>query len=183
MNKVLIVDRDGNDGPWSTFNLQLGEQKQTPQMVRVVPAFHHGHLVVVAREGCPDGKLPRNCSEHRGGVFDYKRAVWWDTNTKIIGNLTSQFPPGDPLGRINITVSITGDSPTKLPSQNVLLTRTMDPFIGEVGLSQDDETLVTGQLTFLRSALQSPIKKSTSFSYTAGVASSENTHENEMTTC
>lgn len=168
----LTAGRDGNDGPWSTFNLQIGEHKEA-QQVRVLPAFHHGHIVVVARDGCPDGQLPRNCSLHRGGLFDWKNTNWWDGETKMIGNKTSPFPPGGDLGRLNTSVYITGESPVKLRSQNVLLTRNMDPFVGLVGLAQDDKTLVAGQSTFLRSALQSPPtpKRAMTFSYTAGVAS------------
>jgi hypothetical protein len=187
-NIPLTVDRDGNDGPWSTFNLQIGEQKQPMQLIRVLPAFHHGHIIAVARDGCPDGQLPKNCSEIRGSVFDYKTTNWWDGNTRLFGNTTSPFPPGGSIGamgRLNTTVIITGESPTKLQSQNILLTQTMDPFVGVVGLAQDDNTLVVGQRTFLRTAIQpsSSIQRAMAFSYTAGVASSKSLYKNENVIC
>lgn len=154
MKLLLTLKREGNDGPWSTFNLQIGDHNE-PQQVRVLPAFHHGHIVVVARDGYPDGQLPRNCSAHRGSVFDWKTTDWWDGSTKITGNKTSPFPPEGGFGRLNTTVSIPGESPLKLRNQNVLLTQSMDPFVGVLGLAQDDGTLLSGQSTFLKTAMQS----------------------------
>lgn len=172
MKLLLTLKRYGNDGPWSTFNLQIGDHNE-PQQVRVLPAFHHGHIVVVARDGCPDGQLPRNCSAHRGSVFDWKTTDWWDGSTKMAVNKTSPFPPEGGFGRLNTTVSIPGESPLKLRSQNVLLTQSMDPFVGVLGLAEDDGTLLSGQSTSLKTAMQSSSspKRAMTFSYTAGCTS------------
>jgi hypothetical protein len=84
---------------------------------------------------------------------------------------------------MNSTVFITGDSPVKLLNQNVILTQSMDPFVGTVGLSQEDRTLVPGQSTFLSSALKSLDGAVKSFSYTAGVAARMNSRIRKVTTC
>src|SRR6266480_3728283 len=59
---------EGNDGPWSTFPLQVG----TPaQEVRVLIAMAGQQTWVVAPDGCTAAGEPSNCPTLRGGIFNF----------------------------------------------------------------------------------------------------------------
>lgn len=57
---------DGNDGPWSTFNLNVGTQAQK---LRVLPVTSQSVVWVVLEQGCPS-QYPGNCPSLRGNIFD-----------------------------------------------------------------------------------------------------------------
>lgn len=71
--------RDGDDGPWSTFDLRVG----TPgQNVRVLPSIAGFATWVVLPEGCPTP--PTTCANERGRLFN----VNGSTSRTTIGNYT-----------------------------------------------------------------------------------------------
>lgn len=56
---------EGNDGPWSTFNVNIG----TPiQQMRVLPATSQSSTWVVLEQGCTTD-YPANCPTLRGNIF------------------------------------------------------------------------------------------------------------------
>jgi hypothetical protein len=57
---------EGNDGPWSSFAIQIGNK---PQNVRVLPSTASTSTWVVYDAGCPDD-APSNCADSRGGTFN-----------------------------------------------------------------------------------------------------------------
>lgn len=66
-------DFEGNDGPWSTFLINIG----TPaQQMRVLPASSQSSIWVVLQQGCPT-QYPANCADLRGGIFQPSTSVSW----------------------------------------------------------------------------------------------------------
>lgn len=66
--------RDGPDGPWSTFALQVG----TPsQQIRVLPANGEDYVWTINPEGCTSSD-PSNCEDSRGQFFITNRSSTWD---------------------------------------------------------------------------------------------------------
>lgn len=58
---------EGNDGPWSTFNVRVG----TPlQQMQVLPASSQSAVFVVLGQGCPYPQDPANCPTLRGEIFN-----------------------------------------------------------------------------------------------------------------
>lgn len=72
---------DGNDGPWSSFNLQLGTPAQDVTVL-VSTAGYQTWAVVPA--GCTSSD-PRNCEATRGGFFQPNQSTTWKPN-----NVTSK---------------------------------------------------------------------------------------------
>lgn len=69
--------RDGNDGPWSTFPIALGNP---PQLVKVLAATSSAQTWVIATEGCVTGD-PQTCPEDRGGLWDRNNSRTYLSNT------------------------------------------------------------------------------------------------------
>ncbi|KAF1990480.1 acid protease [Aulographum hederae CBS 113979] len=65
---------DGNDGPWSTFGVQVGTPTQN---VRLLPWSGGTAVWVVVPEGCtPDD--PHDCPDDRGMIFDRNASITWE---------------------------------------------------------------------------------------------------------
>ena len=75
-------DRDGNDGPWSTFTVQIGTP---PQSVRLLISTASAQTWAVAAEGCGSGD-PTNCVQSRGGRYDYNASSSWVPNLASASN-------------------------------------------------------------------------------------------------
>ncbi|KAF2873635.1 aspartic peptidase domain-containing protein [Massariosphaeria phaeospora] len=68
---------EGNDGPWSSFAIQVGNR---PQDVRVLPSTASTSTWVVYDQGCP-ADAPSNCAESRGGIFNPDKSLTWVPNS------------------------------------------------------------------------------------------------------
>ncbi|KAI9664901.1 MAG: hypothetical protein M1821_006349 [Bathelium mastoideum] len=64
---------DGNDGPWSSFELQVGNH---PQQVRAFPATSLPFINVIPTYGCVTGG-PSDCADFRGGLFSSNQSLTW----------------------------------------------------------------------------------------------------------
>jgi hypothetical protein len=62
---MLTNVRDGNDGTWSTFGMQVGS---TLQNVRLLPGTGAGSVWVVNPQGCTSNDGIK-CGDNRGGLF------------------------------------------------------------------------------------------------------------------
>lgn len=68
---------EGNDGPWSSFAIQVGNK---PQNVRILPSTASTSTWVIYDQGCPaDG--PSNCGDSRGGIFNPNNSLTWIPNS------------------------------------------------------------------------------------------------------
>ncbi|KAF2765403.1 acid protease [Teratosphaeria nubilosa] len=70
---------DGNDGPWSSFPVQLGQNSQT-QNVRVMLSTAATFTWVIAPGGCPDGYVA-NCADSRGGLYYANKSSTWQATS------------------------------------------------------------------------------------------------------
>lgn len=76
---------EGNDGPWSTFTLQIGTP---PQVVTVMVSTAGYQTWAVVPEGCPAPPAePANCAQLRGGLLKVNESSTWTPN-KITVNGT-----------------------------------------------------------------------------------------------
>lgn len=64
---------DGDDGPWSSFPIQIGTP---PQVVKVLISTASSQTWVVSPLGCNQSDPP-NCSTSRGGVFESTSSRTW----------------------------------------------------------------------------------------------------------
>ncbi|KAF2438355.1 acid protease [Karstenula rhodostoma CBS 690.94] len=68
---------EGNDGPWSSFAIQIGKKAQD---IRVLPSTASPNTWVVYGEGCPSD-APNNCADSRGGIFNNNNSLTWIPNS------------------------------------------------------------------------------------------------------
>ncbi|KAK3074034.1 hypothetical protein LTR53_003873 [Teratosphaeriaceae sp. CCFEE 6253] len=83
----------GNDGPWSTFNVQFG----TPfQLMQVLPATSKATTFVVITQGCPSAAYvsTSDCATLRGNIFDPDSSTdtSWRPATPAAGEPYFQLP-------------------------------------------------------------------------------------------
>ncbi|KAH8705733.1 aspartic peptidase domain-containing protein [Talaromyces proteolyticus] len=64
---------EGNDGPWSSFELRVGTPAQN---VRVLPGTSSTSTLVVLPLGC-SSSAPYNCADLRGGLFNTSTSTTW----------------------------------------------------------------------------------------------------------
>ncbi|KAH8696277.1 aspartic peptidase domain-containing protein [Talaromyces proteolyticus] len=64
---------EGNDGPWSSFELRVGTPAQS---VRVLPGTSSTSTIVVLPMGC-GSSAPYNCADLRGGLFNTSASTTW----------------------------------------------------------------------------------------------------------
>ena len=162
---------DGNDGPWSSFNIEIGTP---PQTVRVLPSTKSTQTWAINPQGCTSSDAS-NCSDSRGGFFNPNTSSSWTVNKDISGG----YYPLELETDLNVTgtglygydtVALSGGSPS-LAQQVVASIALKDYFLGLFGLSPYSSPLpsTTAQLTTYMSTLnQSSLIPSMSWSYTAG---------------
>jgi hypothetical protein len=82
---------DGNDGSWSTFNVNIGTQ---PQQMRVLPATSQSSTFVVLQQGCPTSSAPANCPSLRGNIFNpaQSKDISWEQQQAPGGDLYFYLP-------------------------------------------------------------------------------------------
>ncbi|KAK4199485.1 aspartic peptidase domain-containing protein [Triangularia verruculosa] len=70
---------EGNDGPWSTFDIRVGTPEQ---FIRVLPSTASPHtLVPLAELACSReafGTVPPDCAVSRGNLFDLNESSSWE---------------------------------------------------------------------------------------------------------
>ena len=69
-------DFDGNDGPWSSFTLQIGSPAQD---IKVLISTAAGQTLTVIPQGCTASD-PADCNTTRGLLFDPAQSSTWKQN-------------------------------------------------------------------------------------------------------
>lgn len=90
----------GNDGPWSTFYIEVGSP---PQRIEVLPATALSLTIMVLAEGCPPD-LGTACETARGGVFDAGQDSSWQNAVLTAANGYHYFDI--PVSNGNITAEV-----------------------------------------------------------------------------
>ncbi|CZR60088.1 uncharacterized protein PAC_09983 [Phialocephala subalpina] len=166
---------DGDDGPWSTFTLQIGNP---PQSVKVLISTYSHQTWAIAEEGCGSGD-PTDCNKLRGGLYNYTASTSWIPNT---ANLTTQiyglglesnlgYSGNGRYGFDDVTVGFQGSGGPTLKNQTVAGLATKDFFVGVFGLKPvpsnftDFDDPIPSFMENLRKQAMIP---STSWAYTSG---------------
>lgn len=78
--RMLIVEfSEGNDGPWSSFYLQVGTPEQSVRVL--VSTASPESMVVLSDYGCSDSVFPNapsDCAVSRGTLFSMNQSSTWD---------------------------------------------------------------------------------------------------------
>lgn len=163
--------RDGNDGPWSSFGMQVG----TPtQYLRLLPSNSGNAVWPVLPQGCAVGD-PSDCGDLRGTLFQpNSSSTYYNIGLYGLG-LTEEVGLGYSgnanFGYDNLTLGWPGDGLPTLSHQVIQGFSTKDFYIGSIGLSPhaiNISTLDDPQPSFLGALAQQNETPSTSWAYTAG---------------
>lgn len=132
------LNREGNDGPWSSFSVQIGTP---PQTVRVFISTASTQTWAVATEGCGSGD-PTTCAKLRGGIYDYKGSSSWVSNLANTSSNIYVLGLEDDLGYVgngrygfdDVTLGFQGSGGPSLKNQTVAGIAAKEFFLGSFGL-------------------------------------------------
>lgn len=165
-------DWDGNDGPWSTFTLQVGTPAQD---VKVLVSTSGYQIWTVAPQGCTSTDPP-DCAKSRGFLFDSSKSTSWNNvstnSTFAIGPENRLGYQGNGLyGYDSVALGWQGSGGPKLEQQVIAGIATKDFYLGVLGLDPrptnftDFEHPIPSFLTNLLNQSKIP---SLAWGYTAG---------------
>ncbi|KAF2214779.1 hypothetical protein CERZMDRAFT_66028 [Cercospora zeae-maydis SCOH1-5] len=166
---------DGNDGPWSSFPVQIGVQ---PQTVRVLPGTSATSVFTVSPAACPD-YYPENCPQQRGNTFDVSKSNTWTPNS--IYNVGIEQNLGldtdGTAGYDSVTIGWPGAVQAKADHNVVFNLESPNFWVGMFGLNPRPTNFTTaasitefnnGQVSFMQSLVNNRTIPSLSWGYTAG---------------
>lgn len=182
LTKPLVIPAsqyfEGNDGPWSTFDLRVGTPEQ---FVRVLASTASPHaLVPFSDAACSPEAFPApppDCAVSRGNLFDAEKSSSWhdvglyDINQNGVGlGASLGYSQRTQFGLEKLGIGLTGPV---LENQTVGGFATPEPFyLGIIGLNNQPvnfsslgNTSTPSLLTTLKDQGKIP---SLSWSYTAG---------------
>lgn len=166
---------DGDDGPWSSFTLQVGTP---PQVVKVFPSTSGYQTIVVLPLGCGSTD-PVDCPKLRGLLFDSTQSSSWNNNT---ANLTTQVYPNN-IGRTvglsskgsfgfdNVTLGWPGAGGPMLKNQTIGGIASKDSYLGQFGLSPRPSNFTSFSVpipSFMENLQTQNMIPSRSWAYSAG---------------
>ena len=163
---------DGNDGPWSSFPIQIGTP---PQTVKVLVSTASSQTWAVNPQGCLASDLG-NCPTLRGGFFNPNVSSSWNQNQDVANGLApllleSNFLNETGNGLYGYDTIVLGSGGPTLDQQVVASIATKQFYTGLFGLNPQSSELpeTTFQIpAYLSKLNQSNLIPSLSWSYTAG---------------
>ena len=172
---------EGNDGPWSTFQFNIGTPAQTVDVLVSTASYQ---TWVVVPQGCPPSG-PANCATLRGGLFNYNQSTSWVPNnvtvnsTYALGLEKNLGYSGDNglYGYDTLTLGLPGDNVPTLEQQIVAGIATPDFYLGEFGLDPRPTNFSNfshSVNSYMTSLAQKNLIPSESWGYTAGNQYREN---------
>ena len=167
------LEFDGNDGPWSSFQISIGTP---PQTVKVLISTASSQTWAILPEGCAQ-RSQANCTISRGGEFEPTNSSSWNNNTAtanalfplLLDNLILNYTAGGQYGFDNVTLG--GPGGPSLDKQAVAGIVTEQFHLGLFGLNPQTSTLpdaTTPLPDFITQLNQSGSIPSLAWSYTAG---------------
>ncbi|KAF2806460.1 acid protease [Mytilinidion resinicola] len=162
---------EGNDGPWSSFAIQVGK---TAQNVRVFPSTASTSTLVVINVGCPED-APSNCKDARGGLFNKNNSLTWVPNSIFDVGIEENlgFNVFGDFGFDTVTLGWQGSGgPTVEHSIVAGLGDTTMTWLGVLGLNPRPTNFSTfvnnPQVSLVQSLKNQEAIPSVSWAYTAG---------------
>ncbi|KAI6710754.1 hypothetical protein JHW43_006713 [Diplocarpon mali] len=175
---------DGDDGLWSTFQIQVGTPGQTVRLLPGTSASAGSTIWVVIPPGCVDvNPSLENCENERGYLFQSNLSTSWTTQglqNGVDGAIFSLNTFEESLlgksgngsyGYDTINLGIPGAGLPRLERQVVAGIWTDDFFLGSLGLSPvpfNFTNLNNPQPSMLSSLYHQSLVPSRSWAYTAG---------------
>ena len=141
-SRLLLYLSEGNDGPWSTFDVHVGTP---PQPVRVLVSFVAAETWVISANKTEGGCLaidPSSCAQARGGLFSTNASTTWQD--KGIWRLPIELNLQDYIGH-NYTgdfgldamgLGLAGSGGIRFQSQSIAAIATKDYYLGHLGLKR-----------------------------------------------
>lgn len=167
-------DWDGNDGPWSSFTLQVGTPAQD---VKVFVSTAGYQTWVVLPQGCTASD-PADCGKLRGGEFLTDQSTTWAPNNGSINGLFELgiennlgYSGNGEFGYDTVTLGWQGSGGPSLQRQVVAGVATKEFYLGNFGLNPRPSNFssfdnpVPSYMTNLKNQQIIP---SLSWAYTAG---------------
>ena len=178
---MLNVHRDGDDGLWSTFEIQVGSPGQTVRLLPSTSASAGTTTWVVLDEGCSLANPNlTNCVSSRGGTFARNQSTSWSTKQLDNGGLYELNTYEENFLGLSghayygfDTVSLGSGLPVLNNHQLVAGFATNDFWLGSLGLSANsfNFTSLNDPVPSLLSTLRNQsLIPSTSWAYTAGAS-------------
>lgn len=131
-------DFDGNDGPWSSFALQVGHPAQD---IKVLISTAGGQTWAVFAEGCTSSD-PSTCAISRGGVFHPNESATWVANNGTSKGLFSLglelslgYTGNGEYGHDTVALGWQGSGGPSLNQQHVAGVATKEFYLGIFGLN------------------------------------------------
>ena len=165
---------EGNDGPWSTFDIHVGTP---PQPVRVLVSFSVGHTQVIRTQGGCLATDPSTCAQDRGGLFSKNLSTTWqevgfyalDTKENLNG-YSGDYGSGD-FGFDAMALGPAASGGIRLESQTISAIATKDFYLGYLDLNRKPTNFTDidrKPISFLESMKASGNIPSLSYAYSAG---------------
>ncbi|CAF9917349.1 MAG: hypothetical protein ALECFALPRED_011113 [Alectoria fallacina] len=159
---------DGDDGPWSSFTIQVG----TPiQDVRVFVSNEISTTWVVVTEGCTVGDT--TCINGRGLLFNPNSSSTWSQYGFYALGAEQNLGPSDSAryGNDTVGLGIQGSGGPSLPDQIVGAFSTDEFYLGFFGVNPASTNFTQqqqGEASYMTTLKNQNLIPSLSFGYTAG---------------
>ena len=162
-----MLARDGDDGPWSSFTIQVG----TPvQDVRVFVSSNNAATWVVLPAGCNVGDS--DCSQNRGLAFNPNASSTWSLhgNYELSTEQNLNLSAGAIFGNDTLGLGIQGSGGPVLQNQVIGAFTDANFYLGYFGVNSAviNFTNAESQPSYLTTLKDQNLIPSVSFGYTAG---------------
>jgi hypothetical protein len=167
--------RDGNDGPWSSFAIQIGTP---PQTCKVLISTASSQIWAVTPEGCVSGD-PIECQMQRGEFYNYNQSSTYTPNLSNVSSSIYGLDLESSLGYSgrgrygfdDITLGWQGSGGPTLKNQTVAGIATKTFFMGLFGLTPRPSNFTNFNNpipSFMQNIRNQSMIPSISWAYTAG---------------
>jgi hypothetical protein len=140
---------DGDDGPWSSFNIQVGTP---PQTLRVLVSTTISATWVIISAGCPASDS--SCPNARGGIYNNATSSTWVKQGDFLLSAEEILDINEAglFGNDTVTLGIQGNGGTTLETQLVAGIAAEQFWLGMFGLNPSASNLSvtdSGQPSFM----------------------------------
>ncbi|KXT03961.1 hypothetical protein AC578_9294 [Pseudocercospora eumusae] len=162
---------DGNDGPWTSFPLQLGNANN-PQNIRVFASTAIGTTLSISAGGCPS-YYPSNCPDSRGFIFNANESLTWVANSMYNVGIEQSLgmDTQGPTGFDTVTLGWQGSAIGTVNHSVVFNLQDSQYWLGLLGLKPQPSNFTTfndPQPSIMQDLVNHNITPSLSYGYTAG---------------
>ncbi|EME87831.1 uncharacterized protein MYCFIDRAFT_148442 [Pseudocercospora fijiensis CIRAD86] len=162
---------DGNDGPWTSFPLQLGNTNN-PQNIRVFPSTAIGTTISISANGCPK-YYPSDCADVRGFIFKANESLTWVANSMYNVGIEQNLgmDTQGPTGFDTVTLGWQGSTIGTVNHSVVFNLADSQYWLGLLGLKPQPSNFTTfndPQPSIMQDLVNHNITPSLTYGYTAG---------------